>query len=99
MFHENLRQARENLEITQKEMAELVGIPVTTYRNYENTLREPGYDILIKISEVLGISTDELLGIKSSEDKYKPLFDKIRRLSEKKLQTLSALADFLYTTK
>ena len=39
MFHENLRSIRENREISQQQMAELIGIPVTTYRNYENTIQ------------------------------------------------------------
>ena len=64
MFHKNLRNARESCNLSQKELADKLKIPVTTYRNYENTLREPSFDILIRLSEILKISTDELLGIK-----------------------------------
>lgn len=99
MFHENLRSIRENREISQQQMAELIGIPVTTYRNYENTMREPSFDVLIKIAQVLKTSVDELLGIKNNEKKYAALFLKIKRLPEKKLQMLCAFTDFLFTIK
>ena len=70
MFHSNLRNLREMSGYSQKEFADLVGIPVTTYRNYENTLREPSYDILIKIANILRVSVGELIGAESGDEKY-----------------------------
>lgn len=99
MFHETLRSIRESKNITQIEMAHRTGIPVTTYRNYENTLREPSYDILIKISQVLETSVDELLGIRHKDGDYQSLFRKIKRLPPQKLQMLSQFTDFLLETK
>lgn len=60
MFRERLRQTREEKNISQTEMANKLGIAVTTYRNYENTSREPNYDILVNISKVLNVSIDYL---------------------------------------
>ena len=99
MFHENLRNARENCNLSQKALADILKIPVTTYRNYENTLREPSYDILIKISKALNISTDELLGIKSNDSSLNPVFSKIKQLPKKKLQMLTVFVDFLFALK
>lgn len=95
MFHTNLRNMRELRGYSQKEFADMLKIPVTTYRNYENTLREPSYEILVKISALLNVSADELLGISSPDDKYTYLFMQIKQLPESKLQTLSAFAEFL----
>lgn len=61
-FKENLRRTREEKGLLQTEVANSLCINATTYRNYENTDREPDYDTLIKISEILNISIDDLLG-------------------------------------
>lgn len=99
MFHKNLRNARENCNYSQKELADMLKIPVTTYRNYENTLREPSFEILAKLSEILKVSTDELLGIKNDDEKYSRLFSKIKMLNENKLYMLTVFTDFLFTLK
>lgn len=99
MFHKNLRNAREGSNISQKQMADMLGIPVTTYRNYENTLREPSYEILVKICEILSLSADELLGIENKDLKLIKLFSKIKHMNENKLQMLNLFVDFLNSTK
>ena len=99
MFHTNLRFARELKGYSQKEMAEKLELPVTTYRNYENTLREPSYDVLIKIAETLNLPVDELIGINLSDDGYHSLFAKIRQLPEDKYDMLCNFVDFLLTYK
>lgn len=56
-------------ELSQKAMAEAIGVAQSTYSLYEKGAREPNIDKIIKISEVLGVSADELLGIKTKQDK------------------------------
>ncbi len=99
MFQHNLRNAREGRDLSQKEMAKRLSIPVTTYRNYENTLREPSYDVLVKICEVLNTSADELLGVSINNAKYINLFSKIKSLDSEKLTTLKTFVDFLISVK
>lgn len=99
MFHENLRNLREDCNISQKQMSELLEIPVSTYRNYENTYREPSYDTLTRICEILQVSSDELLGIKKNDEKYITLFSKIKTLNSSKLQMLNMFVNFLISTK
>lgn len=62
-FQENLRYYREKAGYKQaKEFAKKLDITYTTYVGYENKGREPKYDTLCKIADLLNVSTDELLG-------------------------------------
>ena len=99
MFHTNLRRMREDAGYTQKEFADMLSIRVTTYRNYENTLREPSYDILIKIAEILGTSTDRLLGAKKTDNACESITLKAKRLSDEDAKLLNEFADFLLKRK
>lgn len=69
-FQDNLKKYREKAGYSSaKDFAKLLGVPYTTYMGYENKGSEPKYDLLIKIAEILGVTTDELLGYKP--DAYK----------------------------
>lgn len=62
-FNENLRWAREQKGLSQKDVAEKIGVAKSTYSLYESGNREPNVQTIKKISDVLGVSADELLGI------------------------------------
>lgn len=62
-FNENLRAARERRGISQKDMAEHIGVAKSTYSLYESGNREPGVPTIKKIADALNVSADELLGI------------------------------------
>ena len=66
VFIKRLREERKIIcKLTQKEMADLLGIPEATYRNYESPgirHREPDFNMLVKIATVLDVTTDYLLG-------------------------------------
>ena len=49
-----IRQRRLNLGLTQEEVAKQLGIHQVAYGRYELGLREPNFDLILKISEVLG---------------------------------------------
>lgn len=59
---ERILNLRKELNLNQKELAEKTDITEASLSRYENNLREPKAEIVIKISEVLGCSTDYLLG-------------------------------------
>lgn len=67
------------LGISQKELANLVGVTDTTMSRYINGTREPKIEILSNISSVLQISIDELVGQQRSESSEDE-FPKIKRL-------------------
>lgn len=62
-FNLNLRSAREKKGLSQKEVAEAVGVAKSTYSLYESGNREPNVQTIKKIASVLNTSADELLGI------------------------------------
>ncbi len=66
-FQENLRYYRERAGYKQaKEFAKTLDISYTTYTSYENQGREPKYNTLCKIADLLNVSIDELLGRKNN---------------------------------
>lgn len=61
-FPERLKQLRLALNLTQKDMAERLGITTRGYRNYELGAREPELSTLIKLAEQFHVSLDWLVG-------------------------------------
>lgn len=61
LFQMNLKAIREARNLTQNEMAQLLGVEYFSYRKYEGGGVEPRYNSLVSISNTLKISTDKLL--------------------------------------
>lgn len=71
---ERLKELRGKRNLLQKEVAGDLNILAQTYSRYENDLRYPNIEQLIKIAEYYNVSTDYLLGIdKTYIDKNKTL--------------------------
>lgn len=68
-FNERLRFLREKNRLTQKELAEILGISKSTYVKYERGEREPKFSILLDLSKHYNVSIDFLLGRSDEEDK------------------------------
>jgi len=62
IFSTRLRNTRKEKGFTQKTMAEYLGIQETSYQHYEYGKREPNHENTVKISNILGVSVDYLLG-------------------------------------
>lgn len=62
-FHENLKIAREKKNMTQKEVADSIGVAKSTYSLYESGNREPNVQTIKKIANTLNVSADDLLGL------------------------------------
>lgn len=90
MFRERLRETRESKNISQTEMANMLGIAVTTYRNYENTSREPNYDMLVNISKILDVSIDFLLN-----NHYNEKYDISKKAEKLSVQSIKELNDYI----
>ena len=64
MLGKTLNQLRKNNGFTAQQMADMLGVKIRTYRNYESEDRYPSYETLIKIADILGVSLDDLFGRK-----------------------------------
>lgn len=62
VLSERLNQLKVSNNVLQKEVAEGAGIPLRTYRRYENGEREPSASILLALANFFGVSADYLLG-------------------------------------
>ena len=51
-FNENLKIAREKKNMTQKEIADIIGVAKSTYSLYESGNREPNVQTIKKIADV-----------------------------------------------
>ena len=58
-----LKELREDKDITQKELAQILNITQNTYSNYENGKTEPPYEIFKKLCLYYNVSADYILGL------------------------------------
>lgn len=62
-FGERLKQLRKSQGLTQTELGMRVGLSKAVVSKYENGIGFPSFDVLIRISNYFGITTDYLLGV------------------------------------
>lgn len=101
---DRLKALRKEAGYTRVELANILDMPQTTLRNYENDVREPGHDFLIKIAKEYNVTTDYLLGLSENKnatiENYdgKYLIDLLtnklgRKPTTKEMKLLSAIFD------
>lgn len=57
-----LRELRVNKRLRQEQVAKIIGVTKSTISAYENDLRQPSFEILLKLANLYCVSTDYLLG-------------------------------------
>ena len=62
MFNDILKQLRLQKGLTTDEVANVIGVSGSAYRNYERGERAPDFEKLLKIADIYGVSVDYLLG-------------------------------------
>lgn len=62
MFGIILNKTRKEQGYTAQQMADMLGVSIRTYRYYESEQAYPPLPMFEKIANVLGVSTDYLLG-------------------------------------
>ncbi len=62
IFQKKLKEERKSFNLTQREMANKLGITQPSYIRYENGTAEPSLENLVKIADILNVSVDYLLG-------------------------------------
>lgn len=64
---QNLKSLREAYELTQKNIADTLGIDAASYRNWENERSVPNISMLFEIAKVYKISIHQLCGIEVTD--------------------------------
>ena len=62
-MNEKLKLLRKEMGISQKVVANAIGITLSAYSNYEQGLREPSNEILVKLCKYFNVTADYLLGL------------------------------------
>ena len=69
-FGSRLRKLRKERNLTQEQLASLIGVKNSVISFYEVGERLPSPDVLRKLALALHVSTDYLLGIERGESLY-----------------------------
>lgn len=63
IFADRLKMLRSNLNITQKDFAEKIGITAAALSSYENNLKNPSIAVAKRIAKTYNVSIDWLCGL------------------------------------
>ena len=61
-YNDRLRELREDYDLTQKQVAEVIGIRYNVYQRYEYGINLIPIDKLIRLADYYHTSTDYILG-------------------------------------
>ena len=93
-FNENLKEARIKKGLSQKEVADNIGVAKSTYSLYESGNREPNVQTIKKIADFLGISAYELIGLSDKPTTLAAHFDG-NEYTEDELEEIKNFAAFV----
>ena len=81
------------MKLTQKQVAERIGLAISAVSSYESGTRYPSYDVLIKLAQIFHVSTDYLLGLTNQRD-----ID-VTGLNDNEIELVSQLVDIIRNKK
>ena len=64
---DRIKRLRNQRELSQTELGQLLGVSKSVVSSYENSVHMPPYDVLIHIAQIFGVSTDYLLGVSGNK--------------------------------
>ena len=84
-----MKSLRIEKKLTQKQVADRIGLAISAVSSYESGTRYPSYDVLVKLARIFHVSTDYLLGITDKRN-----ID-VTGLSDNEIELVSQLVDTL----
>ena len=66
-FGKTLKALRQKAGMTQQQLADRLWLSKATVSYYEQSVRSPSPEVLVKITRVFHVSTDYLLGLESKK--------------------------------
>ena len=93
-FADKLKEARQNANLSQAELAEKLGLNLRTYGSYERGERDVSTALLRQICQTLQVSSDELLSNyeASTAEMLSAKFDNIKPVTLKRFPMLGEIA-------
>lgn len=91
---DRIGQRRKELGLTQERVADLMGVSIQMISNLERGNKAIKIDNLIKISDILGISTDYILTGKHTFNDHNIMLLKLAKLSEDDFDMIDMLTEY-----
>lgn len=89
--YQRLRDLREDMDLTQRDIAQVLKDSQQHYQLYESGKREPPFNMIILLAKFYGVSIDYIAGLTNSKgglhkisSEEKELLNKYNTLSEKR---------------
>lgn len=82
MLGQNLKKLREVRKIAQKNLAEMLGVGISTVAGWERGYRNPDLEMLVKLADFYNVSVDSLLGRRDFDVKVDLDSDRMKYQSE-----------------
>lgn len=90
---EKLKSLRIEKKLTQKQVADRIGLAISAVSSYESGTRYPSYDVLVKLARIFHVSTDYLLGMTDTRNVD------VTGLNDSEIELVSQLVDMLRNKK
>lgn len=84
-----IRELRIKRGLQQTELAEMLGVSKSVVSSYENAVHLPPYDILVRLSNIFGVSCDYLL----DNENYSSI--SVAGLTETQIQAVESIVNEL----
>lgn len=86
---DKLKSLRLEKKLTQKQVADRIGLAISAVSSYESGSRYPSYEVLVQLARIFHVTTDYLLGMtdKRSID--------VTGLDDSEIELISQLVDTL----
>lgn len=63
VYYPRLKDLREDHDLTQQQLIEILGMHKTTYTNYEQGKREVPFELAVRLAEYYNVSLDYIAGL------------------------------------
>lgn len=93
-FGNTLKELRKGMGLTQQQLADRLWLSKATVSYYEQSLRYPSPEVIVKLAKVFHVSTDYLLGI---EEKVHTI--DVAGLTDEEIAAVQNLVDIIKKNK
>lgn len=99
MLKDNIKKARLDAGLTQKEVAEKLGVAQAQYARWENGGRNPKDETVEKLAEIFNTSFETLKGRDDGLEEIVSLLREYELTEKEKKEIISVLKQFLMNKK